>query len=185
MLNARRRSQIKWYGLMLLAALLGGAWIYRTRVPVEMTGLPGQAAHTNFRAPAFTLAALDGTTVSLTDLRGRIVLVNFWATWCVPCRSEMPAIEAAYQAHAVHDFAVLAINVGEDDNTVKTFVDEFHLTFPILLDRDLKVVQQYEVQALPTSLFVDRDGIIRATSLGGMNRASIEAELATLLEPAR
>ncbi len=185
MVNARRRTQIKWYGLMLLAALLGGAWIYQTRVPIELNSLPGQAAHTNFRAPAFTLGALDGTMVSLNDLRGRVVLVNFWATWCVPCRSEMPAIEAAYQEHASQDFSVLAINVGEDAGTVKPFVDEFHLTFPILLDPDQTVVQQYQIQALPTSLFIDREGVIRATSLGGMNRASIEAELATLLEPAR
>lgn len=184
MANARRRTQAKWYALMLLVALLGSGWIYLTRVPIEINSLPDEAAHTNFRAPAFTLATLDGRQVSLNDVRGRIVLVNFWASWCVPCRTEMPAIEAVYQAHARQDFTVLAINVGEDDNTVKQFVDEFHLTFPILLDRDQTVLQQYQVQALPTSLFIDRAGVIRATSLGGMNRASIEAELASL-EPAR
>ncbi len=182
MVNARQRTQLKWYGLILLVALLGSEWIYLTRVPIDTNTLPGEAAHANFRAPAFSLVALDGTSVSLNDLRGRVVLVNFWATWCVPCRTEMPAIEAAYQAHATHDFAVVAINVGEDDATVRQFVDEFHLTFPILLDHDMTVVQQYQVQALPTSLFIDREGIIRTTSLGGMNRASIEAELARLLE---
>ncbi len=180
MLNARRPTTVKWYALILLVALLGGAWIYLTRVPIEINSVPGEAAHTNFRAPEFTLTTLDGTSVSLNDLRGRIVLVNFWATWCVPCRTEMPAIEAVYQAHAGQDFAVLAVNAGEDERTVKQFVDEFHLTFPILLDRDQKTLQQYQVQALPTSLFIDRTGVIRATSLGGMNRASIEAELGAL-----
>lgn len=174
-----------WYTLMAAAAIVGGAWIYFTRVPANTTSAASAAAHVGFRAPEFALPALDGSRVALGDLRGQVVLLNFWATWCVPCRAEMPEIQAAYQTQRDQDFIVLAINAAEDDNTVAQFVQEFHLTFPTLLDRDGAVVRQYQVQALPTSLFIDRTGVIRAANVGAMNRAYLEAQLATLLEPAR
>lgn len=173
-------GRLQWYALMLIAALVGGAWVYVTRVPDEDTRVAAEAAHINLRAPAFALDALGGSRVSSDALRGKVILVNFWASWCVPCRSEMPAIQAAFEAHRNDSFAVIAVNAGEDDSTAAQFVDEFHLTFPIALDRDQAVLRQYQVQALPTSFFVDPQGIIRATNVGGMSRAYIEAEIAAL-----
>jgi cytochrome c biogenesis protein CcmG/thiol:disulfide interchange protein DsbE len=115
----------------------------------------------------------------LTNLRGRVVLVNFWATWCPPCRIEMPEIQSAYQARR-DDLVVLAVNQAEDDDSVKRFVDEFHLTFLILLDRDQAIGRRFQVLALPTSFFIDREGVIRAVHTGQIDRAYIEAQLSAL-----
>jgi cytochrome c biogenesis protein CcmG/thiol:disulfide interchange protein DsbE len=172
-------TRLKWYLLIAIVAIAGSSWIYFTRVPDDAETIARVAAHVNFRAHAFTLTTLDGKSVSLNDWRGKIVLVNFWATWCPPCRSEMPDIEAAYQTHR-DNFVVLAINQSESVDAAKRFADEFHLTFPILLDTTGSVGQQFQVQALPTSFFIDPNGIIRAANLGQMNRAYIEAQIAAL-----
>ncbi len=172
-------NRFTWSVLMAVVAIVGSGWVYLTRVPSDAETVARVAAHVDFRAPAFTLTALDGKSISLNDGRGKIVLVNFWATWCPPCRSEMPDIQAAYLAHR-SEFIVLAINQSESDEAVKQFADEFHLTFPLLLDRDGAVSRQFQVQALPTSFFIDRAGVIRAANLGPMNRAYLEAQIAAL-----
>src|SRR5574341_1832331 len=166
-----------------MAAILGCVWIYVTRVPVESVS----AAQVTFRAPDLSLRALDRQQVSLSSLRGQAVLVNFWATWCVPCRAEMPEIQAAYQKYRARNFVVLAINIAEDENTVARFVQEFNLTFPVLLDRDGAVSKRYQVRALPTTYFIDRAGMIRAIRFGQMDRAYIETQLVstTLFEKSR
>ncbi len=159
-----------------VVAILGCAWIYITRVPVD----GASAAQVTFRAPDLTLHALDRQQVSLSSLRGQAVLVNFWATWCVPCRAEMPEIQAAYQKYRARDFVVLAINIAEDENTVARFVQEFNLTFPVLLDRDGAISKRYQVRALPTTYFIDRTGMIRAIRFGQMDRAYIEMQLVSI-----
>ena len=170
------------YLLIALVALAGSAWIYFTRVEMPVIASAGAQPRANFPAPDFTLAALDGTPVSLNDLRGQVVLINFWATWCPPCRAEMPALETVYQEHRAHKFTVIAINVAEPDGLVIPFRDEFKLTFPILLDLDTAVAKKFQVSGLPTSFFIDRAGIIRATYLGAMNRVYIESQVLPLLE---
>jgi peroxiredoxin len=178
------RQRIKGYALLALVALLGAGWIQWSRVPTQTeTAVRVAAARVNFPAPAFTLDTLDGKRIAWDDLRGKVVLVNFWATWCPPCRAEMNDLQAAYQAHRASDFVLLAIDNAEDDADVKNFADEFRLTFPILLDRDGGIARQFNVLALPTSFIVDRDGIIRAVNVGGMDRAYIEAQLSNLGVP--
>jgi alkyl hydroperoxide reductase subunit AhpC len=122
--------------------------------------------------------------MSLSAWRGKFVLVNFWATWCVPCRAEMPEIEAAYQAHRAEGLTVLAVNQGEDKETVARFAQEFHLTFPILLDSDGQVAKRYAVRGLPASYFVDREAVIRAIRFGEMSGAMIASQLVSLGLPA-
>ncbi len=172
-------SKAKWYLLIALVAILGGAWIQVTHVPTTDQVIADVAAHVNFQAPDFTLATLDGKSMSLKELRGQVVLINFWATWCQPCRAEMQDIQAAYQQHP-DGFVVLAINNEEGDIVVRNFFSQFNLTFPILLDSDGVVARQYRVQGLPTSYFIDRAGIVRAANIGGMNRAYIEAQITAL-----
>ncbi len=179
------RSRLDWIELIAAVAIIGSVWIYFTRVSADAASGSRAAPRENFRAPEFSLPALDGRQVSLSDLHGQVVLVNFWATWCTPCRTEMPEIQAAYQNHREQNFTVLAINQAEDDQAASQFAQQLHLTFPILLDHDGAIARQYQLQALPTSFFIDRDGVIRAASLGQMNRAYIEAELAKLLEQGR
>jgi thiol-disulfide isomerase/thioredoxin len=116
----------------------------------------------------FTLPNLSGQSVAVSDFRGKAVLVNFWATWCAPCRDEMPMIQE-YADLYEQDLVVLAVNVGEDEATVQQFVDEFGLDFEILLDPATIVANLYQVYAYPTTMFIDRDGIWQSTHIGELN----------------
>nr|WP_026286146.1 redoxin domain-containing protein [Salsuginibacillus kocurii] len=118
-------------------------------------------------APDFTLETLTGETVSLSDYEGRPVFLNFWATWCPPCRAEMPDMERFYEAY---DMEILAVNLRENAEEVQSFVEELGLTFPILMDENVEVADAYNVQPIPTSYFIDSDGIIRHMSIGPMNK---------------
>jgi peroxiredoxin len=115
------------------------------------------------RAPDFALETLDGKTLSLKDLRGKVVLLNFWATWCPPCEAEMPDLNALHRQYgAAQDFVVVGVNVEEDTATVKPFVDKRQLAFPIVLDRNSRVTAQlFGVRPLPTTFIIDREGFIR------------------------
>lgn len=117
-------------------------------------------------APDFKLATLDGGEAALSDYLGSPVMLNFWATWCPPCRAEMPDMEKFYQDTEVE---VLAINLLEAERTiddVDQFVDEYELTFPILLDEFIEVAMTYEIQPIPTTFMIDSEGIIQFKSIG-------------------
>ena len=135
----------------------------------------GRTPNSGDLAPDFTLKTLDGEPVSLSDLRGQPVLINFWATWCGPCRIEMPLIEEMYQKYKDEGFVVLAVDIEESITVVQSFVNSMGLTFPILLDYKGEVSNgPYRIRALPTSYFVGRDGKITAAHRGMMNRRMIE-----------
>ncbi|SHG93304.1 redoxin domain-containing protein [Ornithinibacillus halophilus] len=121
------------------------------------------------RAPDFELQTLDGDLVKLSDFRGSRVMVNFWATWCPPCRAEMPDMEEFYQNK---DVVILAVNLAETETSVDdihTFVDDFNLSFPILLDEVTEVATMYKIQPIPTTFMVDSEGIIQYKAFGAMN----------------
>jgi len=115
-------------------------------------------------APEFelrVLGAAEGTLESrlaLSSLRGRVVLVNFWATWCEPCESEMPAMERLYVALPRDDFELVAVAIDDEEGVVEAFQDEYQLSFPIVLDLDQAVYQSYQTMGVPESLLIDRDG---------------------------
>ena len=120
-------------------------------------------------APALKLKDLDGRTHDLVQLRGRVVLINFWATWCPPCRREMPSMERLSQTLKGEAFSVLAVDVGEDADTIDAFTAQLDatLTFPILLDTRSRTLQAWKVAGLPTTFLVDRQGRIVASAIGG------------------
>ncbi len=118
-------------------------------------------------APAFTLNDLEGHPVSLVDYQGKVVLLTFWATWCEPCKKEMPEIQKAHEQHKDHGFVVLAVNFGEKPEKAKEFVNQMALTFPIILDRKVEVASRYGVVSLPVSFFIDPNGLIRERVFGG------------------
>jgi peroxiredoxin len=174
-----------WYGLIAVAAMLGGVWILASRVPEAQEGILDTSLETaprkGFLAPDFTLTTLEGDTVRLSDLRGQPVLINFWASWCGPCRSEMPHIQAAHETHSKDGLVVLGVDQMESPPAVARFVNEFNLTFLIPMDSDGKVSRAYQARGLPTSFFVDADGIIRDTFTGPMSAGHIESLLDGIL----
>jgi peroxiredoxin len=116
----------------------------------------------------FQLVDLEGKAQRLNDYRGKVVLLNFWATWCKPCTTEMPAMQASYDKLADKGFVVLAINELEDDAKVREHIRQFGHTFPVLMDRDNKVANQFGVYGLPVSFFIDERGVVREYIKGGL-----------------
>jgi peroxiredoxin len=112
-------------------------------------------------APNFSLRAKDGGEVSLADLRGQVVMVNFWATWCGPCRQEMPHLEALYQRYSDLGFTLLGVNVEADSSGADRFLSETPVSFPILFDPKSEVSKMYDVIAMPSTVIVDRGGNMR------------------------
>jgi peroxiredoxin len=178
-------SRTAWRMLMGALLVLGIGWTAASRVTGEQVAARSERSpspQAGFAAPDFTLETLDGKTVSLSDLRGQAVLINFWATWCPPCRAEMPAIQQVYEQYRDQGFTVLAVDLQEGDAQVAAFVEELGLTFPILMDREGTVAGRYQVKALPSTFFVDREGVIQEVTLGGpMTAAFIESQVSSLL----
>jgi len=112
-------------------------------------------------APDFALTSIDGKNVRLKELRGQVVLVNFWASWCGPCRQEMPLLEDMYKKYNKLGFVILGVNVEEDSSKAKSMLRDVPVTFPVLLDPQNSVSKQYNVKAMPTTAIVDRNGKIR------------------------
>ena len=183
-----------WNLVLIVVVLIGAGWIYLTRTPQTQTtgGAPPPSPKEGFSAPAFNLDLLDAedsaSKVALSDYRGQVVMINFWATWCPPCREEMPAIQAVYDDYKEQGFVVLAVNTTFQDNVleVKDFVLEYNLSFPILLDITGEVSQQYQLRGLPSTYFIDRNGVIQAVIVGGpMNETMIRSRVAAMLKEAR
>lgn len=118
-------------------------------------------------APAFDLKDMNGKKVSLSEFKGKVVLVNFWATTCDPCKAEMPSMNNLYKTFRDHDFTVLAISIDSSEKAVKSFISEKGILFPVLLDKDKEVYfDDYAVIGLPTSFLIDRNGVIAEKFLG-------------------
>jgi len=132
------------------------------------------------RAPAFTIKTLDDEVVALSDLRDRVVLLNFWGTWCGPCRREMPEFEKAYEEWNAQGFEILAIAYNDTEEAMASFRDEFDLSFPLALDDSGEINNAYGIQTRPSSYLLDRDGVILARHFGIMT----ESQLSELLNEA-
>ena len=171
------------YVFIALVIGLGAAWTWFNRLP-EIAATPALAQpHTGFAAPNFALTSTQGESFTIANLKGKVVLINFWATWCPPCRAEMPAIDAAYRVNKDAGFVVLAVDQMESADVVNAFGAKYNLSFPLLLDGNGAINRQYLVSALPTSFFVDRNGVIRDMMIGGsMSREFIEGKIKPLLE---
>jgi cytochrome c biogenesis protein CcmG/thiol:disulfide interchange protein DsbE len=180
--------QWKWFFVGVL--ILGSVFIAATRVrPQQTTAAPAAvpdvvmtpAPLADHAAPDVTLTSLARTKVALSDLKGQVLLINVWATWRPPCRVEMPTIQAAYEQYHDQGFTVAAVNLQEDPSAVATFMREHQLTFPALLDPDGQISRTYQAVSLPSSFFVDRQGVIRAVYHGPMPRSIIAGTVEQLL----
>ncbi|MDA1075784.1 MAG: TlpA disulfide reductase family protein [Proteobacteria bacterium] len=122
---------------------------------------PAGAVDLQQDAPDFTLKRLDGENLRLDEMKGQVVLINFWASWCGPCRQEMPILDRLHERYKDAGFAVLGVNVEGETGPAQDIVDKTKVTFPVLIDTDQNVSERYDLQAMPSTVVVDRDGVVR------------------------
>jgi peroxiredoxin len=134
------------------------------------------------QAVEFTLYDLAGHPVTLSDLRGKPVMLNFWASWCAPCNLEIPDIITVYQEYHERGLEIVAINIAEKPDRVSEFVARHGVPFIVVLDRSAEVRQAYYVRGLPTSIFIDEEGIIQAVHLGGLSEGLMRRYLHDLMD---
>ncbi|MDI3547334.1 MAG: hypothetical protein PWR10_986 [Halanaerobiales bacterium] len=159
-------KKIYWVTLLVII-LVAGLISFQTRIwPLKRSNVEDIEIGTNVgqKAPDFTLKTLKGESVSLSNLKGKKVFLNFWASWCPPCRSEMPAIQKLYSNH--DDIAVLGINLREEKGTVAEFMMLNGYTFPVVLDLNAEVATKYLVRGIPTTYILNKEGVIMAKHTG-------------------
>ncbi len=149
----------------------------------EFTGqiIPGElpiAPEIGAVAPPFELTTTAGDKISLSTLRGSPVLVNFWATWCEPCRVEMPGLENVYQDYQPKGLHILAVNLGESSNAARTWTNELGLTFDILLDSTQQIAALYQLRGQPSTYVISREGVITQIFYGPASQDSLQAAIA-------
>ena len=181
-----RKHRIYFYFAILTLSLI---WIYFSRLPKDSTTTPGNAApHPGFFAPEISILSLTGEEISLSDFRGHPVILNFWTTWCPPCRAEMPAMQRAFLDYQETGTIILAVNSTSQDSVaaVENFIDQYGVSIPILLDREGDVASLYQITSLPTTYFIDKSGIIREVVIGGpMSEALLRTRIEKLLKESR
>lgn len=128
---------------------------------VAMLAMPAGAVTVQDTAPDFTLKSLEGANLRLEEYRGQVVLINFWASWCGPCRQEMPLLDRLHQRYVDTGFAVLGINVEGEEGPARALIDKIPVTFPVLIDKGQLVSELYKLEAMPSTVVLDRDGVVR------------------------
>ncbi|MGC8827799.1 MAG: peroxiredoxin family protein [Anaerolineae bacterium] len=162
-----------WVPLPTDTPVLAAAPSPAPATPTKLAAAPVPGA----LAPDFVVSDLEGNPIQLSAYRGKRVLLNFWATWCPPCRYEMPALQEAYTAFADDDFVILGINYLETSEEVRSFLESLGLTFPVGIDSSGDVFRGYRVVSIPTSFFINRDGVIIALYRGPLTKEAIEQVL--------
>lgn len=136
----------------------------------------------DFPAPEIELSDLDGNPVSLASYQGQVVLVNNWATWCPPCKAEMPVLQAFYEAHKDQGFAIIAIEAGDSEEAVAQFVKDQKLSFPVWPDQKTIALTAFRNQSLPSSYVIDREGQVRLAWTGAVNRETLEKYVTPMIQ---
>jgi cytochrome c biogenesis protein CcmG/thiol:disulfide interchange protein DsbE len=171
-------------GLIAALTLLATLAVAQPAGVLQVPGLTGYSADT--RPPGFSGATVDGVALSLEDLRGRVVLLNFWATWCLECRAELPVLERLHRDYAPRGLTVVAVNFREEPGTVRQYARQLGLTMPLVLDSAGDIKQSYGVIGFPTSFLIGRDGRAVARAIGPREWAGPEARAlieSLLMEP--
>lgn len=178
-----RRSGILWLILALVVLFAGGAWVWSARIPADtLAALRAPAPAVEHPAPDFTATLLNGESFSLGAMQGTPVVLNYWATWCGPCRAEMPALQNASENYAGR-VKFVGVNQGEVATTINPFVEQMGITFPIALDKEQAIgADLYNVKGMPTTFFIDAGGTIRRVWMGEMNAITLEEGIAQILK---
>lgn len=172
----RRRQEKIRNGLFLVGALvavIAFAWLFLFSTPRQNV-VP---ARVGAEIGNFTLSDIHGKVVQLSDYKGKPVLINAWATWCPPCKAEMPLLNQYYKAHAAQGFVLLAVNAGDSQAQAESFANDYGLTFPVLLDPGTRLLNQMAINSFPTSILLGKDGKVAAIHSGMFTTESIEAEI--------
>jgi len=138
---------------------------------------PARANAVQAPAPDFTLKSQQGDNLKLSELRGKVILINFWASWCGPCRQEMPVLDELYRHYRSLDFTILGVNVEQNSDDARSLLKDVSVSFPVLFDNENKVSKLYDVKGMPSTVLVDRDGNIRYVHMG--YKPGTEAEYQT------
>jgi peroxiredoxin len=161
---------LRWITFSIIVLTLSAGWIWISRIPAssDIQSME-QIPHKGFTAPDFYLETIHGEVINLSGLRGQPVIINIWASWCPPCRAEMPALQNVYETYRDHGLVVLAINATNQDNLDDAieFIRLHNLSFPVLLDVIGEVSNLYKLRSLPTTFFIDEKGIIQEIVVGG------------------
>ena len=166
-------------GLILIAASVYFI-VQDTPDQSELSAVP---ARVNFASPELTLSDIDGVTHSLADYRGQVVLVNLWATWCPPCKAEMPTLQTFHDKYLDKGFTVIAINDGDPTPDVLQFVDDYELTFPVWLDPNYTATEDaFKTMNLPSSFIIDRKGTVRLSWVGEISNKMLEKYVTPILK---
>lgn len=151
-------------GVILALAVLWAGYVLLA--PNQSSAARGVGIPVGSMAPDFELKTIDGQTYKLSELRGQAVMINFFASWCPPCRAEMPALQNAFEEYKDQGFIILAVNMNESAVAIRSFQERYGLTMPIVVDTDDRVSRAYDIVPLPTSYFVDRNGVVRGKWTG-------------------
>lgn len=177
-MEAQLRNQSRLRRLLLTVAALAAAW------PVT-PALAQPPVRAGVDAPDFALSSSAGTNLRLSEHRGQVVMINFWATWCGPCRQEMPKLDEIFARYEPAGFTLLAVNIDEDSARAQRLADELGVSFPLLFDNEQSVSRLYDVQAMPMTVLVDREGKVRSVHYGyraGMEQRYLDEVRALLRE---
>lgn len=171
-------------GLILAGIAAGLFWIPKIASNLKPDDLGGSVVpiKVNFSAPELALKDVAGQASALKDYQGQIILVNNWATWCPPCKAEMPALEEFYTRHKDKGFVLVAVEAGEPAEEVAQFVKDYGLTFPVWLDPQNKSIRVFKNYNLPNSYVIDREGVVRFAWTGGISLKNLEKYITPLLE---
>lgn len=180
------RERLEWIAAIALVAIIGAGWIYLSRDASAKTGPTPvtTAPYVGNLAPDFTLQTTSGESFTLSEFTagdGTPVVLNFWATWCPPCRVEMPYFENASRRYDGR-IAVLGVNQVESPDAVADYATKNGITYPLLLDSDMKVNNRFGVVNLPTTLFIDRNGVVREVLVGTINQGVLDDRIEQLLD---
>ncbi len=168
-------------GLMLIAI---AAFLSLPQATAAVSGqnLGMIPAPVNFTAPDVSITDLDGNPVSFADYRGKVILYNAWATWCPPCKEEMPILQAYYNDHKDQGFVIIAVEDGQPVEEVRNFVKEYQLSFPVWPDPKWVATTAFKIENLPTSYIIDREGVARLTWTGAVTRDMLEKYVTPIIE---
>lgn len=191
--RGKQDARVRLAAMMVLGGgliLIGGAlaaWVIETQAAARPAGPGGNDSvipvEVGLPAPALQLQNTLGESESLEDYRGRVVLINNWATWCPPCRAEMPTLQSYFEAHEAEGLTVIGIEAGQPAEEVLAFADSLGLTFPVWVDTETTALEAFHNASLPNSYVIDRTGTVRLAWVGEISMAMLELHVTPLLAP--